>query len=1157
MTGNTSDAKIRQDLEELLGRYKELASSKSLKEMKEFSEANVRANFIDPLFKILGWKTDDMNEYSRESYIPDVGFADIEIKLNDEPKVFVEAKRFGGIPHIRKRGDADWTMEERQVILYAASRNCRWAVLTNFEKLRVYNALTGLTILNFESVYDLTDRFRELLYLTKHSVETGRIEKLADKEEKPDIDIEFLKLLNNWRISLANDIYQRNRDNGVLKDDNGELDLEKLKDAVQRILDRIVIIRWAEDNLVVDDPYLLGRKLDEWKVSPIYNSIVDSLFGERALFNKFDKIHDGKIFERGHICEQVEIGDDVLGGIIQEMNQRSFRKFDFDILGNTYETYLGNTLYLKDDGTLGLKPGMESRKESGIYYTPPYVVDYIVQNTLGELLKDKTPEEVSKIKVLDPACGSGSFLIKAYDYFKDYYEKENEKIHQQKERLIEEIRQANGSQMNFENNETYEFKEHRGFEQEILRNNIHGVDLDRQAAEIASVNLMLKALKPGERLPPILGENIKVGNSLISGTEDELREYFAENWEKMLPFNWDSEFHDVFNQSGFDIVIGNPPYFKMEGRREEQNYFKATTPEIYRGKNDVYYYFLVKGINILKDNGILGFIVERYFFEATYADKLRKIITDCTSIKIIIDFGDVKIFPDAGNHTCIILLKKGKSENNLTKIVKVKKGMICDDSQFFNTNEILMNHILKYIDELNYEDEYVEIFNLEQNNLGMEQWILTSEINQRLLNKIKDNSCNLNELCEIEQGQKSGLNEAFKVTDKEITDYKLERDLLKKLIKNSDIKRYQINWEGNYLIYTSDYTEIEKYPNISNYFNSFKDKLMKRAEVNENKYSWFRLQRPRRQELFDVTEKIVVPYRAPENRFAYDSYQCYNDGGDIRVIVPRKNISVDLKYILGLLNSKIINYYYKSIGRPKGDVFEYFVEPLSKIPIHKIDFSNPSEKSTHDEIIVLVDCMLDLNRQLKEIPADFWHHVNLQPHNMIALRRFINELSVSDKEVLKDHFGKPVSTIEVKKIEAFNVIEDGEWLIFNVGYKYKGSKGKIMNAANVNALRIKIQDNNVRKFILYSLKDTTPGKLGKGNILKQIQKLKIPNFVTNEIENTKIIQEFMTPFLEQVAKREQIEKEITETDKTIDQMVYKLYGLNEKEIAIVEESMTS
>jgi len=574
-----------------------------------------------------------------------------------------------------------------------------------------------------------------------------------------------------------NDIYQHNQDNDILKDENGNFDLEKLKDAVQRILDRLVIIRWAEDNLVLDDPSLLERRYLDWKASHTYNSIVDSLFAEKALFDRFDKIHNGKIFERGHICEQVEINDKILGKIIQEMNERSFRKFDFDILGNTYETYLGNTLYLKNDGTLGLKPSMESRKESGIYYTPPFVVDYIIQNTVGQLLKNKTPEEIKKIKVLDPACGSGSFLIKAFDCFKSYYEIENEKIRKQKEKVIEELTQTVGNQLNLENGNVYDLREYQEYEHKILQNNIYGVDLDRQASEIASVNLMLKTLKPHEKLPLILDENIKVGNSLIQGTEEELRKYFGDDWKEKHPFNWEEEFRDIIKQDGFDAVIGNPPYFKMEGRTDEQKYFENTSPEIYRGKNDIYYYFIVKGINVLKKNGLLGFIVERYFFEATYADKLRKLITDCTSIETIIDFGELKVFPDAGNHTCILILRKGKSENNIVKIIKVKKSFISDESQLIKTNDKLMSHISKFIEKSGYKDEYVEIFNVNQKNLGSEQWVLTSEKSLELKNKIEINSWKLVDLCEIEQGQKSGLNEVFTVTDKEITDYKLEKDI--------------------------------------------------------------------------------------------------------------------------------------------------------------------------------------------------------------------------------------------------------------------------------------------------------------------------------------------------------------------------------------------
>lgn len=1187
MMDKETTSRISQDIEKLVKNYADLKKSKNDKEMAAISEANVRADYVDRLFGILGWDIGNPDEYDREHFIRGAGFADVALKLNNKPVIFVEAKRFGGILH-SKDIKGDWTLEERQSILYALSKNCKWAILTNFEKFRVFNVLTGLTILNFESIFDYKDRFSDLLYLTKDAVESGRIEKLGAREEKPDIDMEFLGMLNKWRIELANDIYVNNflnegktpdlsklfpdykkhendpkyakflesrreilrkrLDFSVLKDEKGAFDIEKLKSAVQRILDRLIIIRWAEDRLLLDDPNILDGKLKLWKAAARYNPLYEALFADGALFDKFNDIHNGEIFRRGLFYDRITVSDDVLARIIEEMTSHSFRKFDFDILGNTYETYLGNTLYLKDDNSFDLKPSQETRKESGIYYTPPYVVDYIVKNTLGVLLSDKKPEEVAHIKVLDPACGSGSFLIKAYDCFANYYEEKNRAI---KARIDEHVRKG----MLFETSES----KYEGYEASILMNNIHGVDLDAQAAEIAAVNLMLKALKQNEMLPPILGETIKVGNSLISGNEEELTKYFGEEWRAKKPFNWEEEFANVFDEAlaegerGFDVVIGNPPYFKMEGRIDEQNYFEAFSPEIYRGKNDIYYYFIVKGVNLLKNNGVLGFIVERYFFEATYADKLRKLITENASIEKIIDFGDVQIFPDAGNHTCIILFRKGKSENNLIKVVKVKKGMASDEAITIKANEKLMQHILKHIAELNYEDEYIKIFNLNQNSLGTEQWILASESGLGLLEKIEHNTWKLIELCEIEQGQKSGLNEVFAVTDKEINHYRLEKELLRKLIKNSDLRRYQLNWQGNYLIYTSDSTDIEKYPNIKHYFESFKGKLLKRAEVNENKYAWFRLQRPRRQELFDAPEKIIVPYRAPENRFAYDPYQCYNDGGDIRVIAPKNDISVQLKYILGILNSKTINYYYKFIGRPKGNVYEYFVEPLSRIPIHKINLSNPSEKSAHDNLVSLVDRMLAINKQLNEISADFQHYLNLHPHSTAPLHNFMDALPTKDKEVLKDHKGKHISTIEVEKFDSFDIQEEGDWLVFVAGYTYKSGKGKPLSSSNVRALRLRIENNSMRKFILYSLKDTAPGKVGKGNILKQLQKLKLPRLVTNGEENRRAIEELMVPFLVEVAKKEALEQEIRETDDAIDKKVYALYGLAEEEIKIIEE----
>ena len=480
----------KEEIKKLIQRYNELKKRKGQKGLAEISEANVRSDFIDDLFAILGWNIKDPDEYDRENYVRRVGYADVALKIDGKPVMFIEAKRFGSIPEV-DRTTTDWIEEERQVMNYAASpeRKIKWAVLTNFEKLRVFNALNGLLILEIKAPWEYGERFEELKYLSKDAVKSGLLDRLETRRERPDIDKNFLNSLDKWRVMLANEIYEKNKDNSVLKEGD-EISLDKLKSAVQRILDRLIVVRYAEDRLILDNPDQLKSIYESWKLTSAYTSLYDMI---KNFFKGFDKIHNSKLFQKGHICEEVEIGSEVLGEIIEDLYSINFRKFDFDILGNTYETYLGHTLYFKEDGKLGLKPSQETRKESGIYYTPPYVVDYIVKNTVGEVLKNKKPEEVEKIKVLDPACGSGSFLIKAFDYFKDYYEKENEKRQREIAEKIKEYMGKGGNSLHIFDNSGHE--EIKGFEKKILNENLHGVDLDSQAAEIASVNLMLKALQ--------------------------------------------------------------------------------------------------------------------------------------------------------------------------------------------------------------------------------------------------------------------------------------------------------------------------------------------------------------------------------------------------------------------------------------------------------------------------------------------------------------------------------------------------------------------------------------------------------------------------------------------------------------------------------------
>ncbi|MGB9853782.1 MAG: TaqI-like C-terminal specificity domain-containing protein [Candidatus Bathyarchaeales archaeon] len=363
------------------------------------------------------------------------------------------------------------------------------------------------------------------------------------------------------------------------------------------------------------------------------------------------------------------------------------------------------------------------------------------------------------------------------------------------------------------------------------------------------------------------------------------------------------------------------------------------------------------------------------------------------------------------------------------------------------------------------------------------------------------------------------------------------------MIKNSEIQRYDIDWKGKYLIYTTDDTDIEQFPNIKEYLENFYKKLVERAEVRDKLYPWYRLQRPRRRELWEAPEKIVVPFRAPENRFAYDDQQFFNDGGDIRVVVPKPECPVNVKYILACLNSKVLNFFYKFIGRPKGEMLEYFVEPLAKLPVHRINFSQEFEKKMHDNLVELVNKMILLKKHLKEIITDFDRYLTEPIMGYVNFKDYYKKLDVKDKEALDK-----TSTGIIKRVK---VEEQDSWLIFKVNYFVKRDKTK-EEFTDVPVLKCRFEDVYFRKFLLYIFQNYKK-RWGSGNLLHVILKTPIPCFDKNPDKNKQVIEKIMKEFLKTVEEKERTEKEIEQTDKMIDSKVYELYGLTSEEISIIED----
>ncbi|MBI2831524.1 MAG: N-6 DNA methylase [Chloroflexi bacterium] len=403
---------------------------------KSQSEADVRAGYIDLLFGALGWNVYNdpggTTSYRREGYIRGAGIADVGLEISGLPALMLEAKKFGAITRSDERL-GDRTLEEKQLFRYARGKKIPYCILTNFERLHVFNADHERLIMSFDEPEELLTRLPDLLHLTPEKVQAGSLPSTERQLEIKPVDQEFLALLQDWRLSLANIIYQHNSDKPALKNGDG-FDFGKLMSAVQRLLDRLILIRYADDKEVLREYDVIENIISYYHKRGAY-ATPDYLMRELIDFSHvMDDHHNTTLFQPGHICEQVFIPNDALEKIMAAINGISFRKFTSDILGNTYETYLSTKLVLKK-GIITSEERSEIRKAGGIYYTPSFIVHYMVDNSLGCLLNELEKEhglgaieKVKAITIIDPACGSGSFLIYAYHVLADYYRRANEVI---------------------------------------------------------------------------------------------------------------------------------------------------------------------------------------------------------------------------------------------------------------------------------------------------------------------------------------------------------------------------------------------------------------------------------------------------------------------------------------------------------------------------------------------------------------------------------------------------------------------------------------------------------------------------------------------------------------------------------------------------------
>ncbi len=640
--------------------------------LPEYNEQKTRQDFINPFFKALGWDIDnekDASEAYREviyedkvvvrgkAKAPDYGF-----RLSGSGKkrlFFVEAKK----PSVALKTNKESAYQLKR---YGSSALADVSILTNFEDFIVYDCSRVPNVNDSASVSRLkhihfADYLKEFDFIydtfSHEAVTKGRFDKFVqsdtNKKGSQTLDKEFVQSLDQWRKYLATNIAGNNK----------KLDDEEINFAVQQTIDRLIFLRFCEDRAV--EPY--GQLQKAVSKGESYKNLFD-------LFKQADDKYNSGLFdfEKDQITPKLKIDNKVIKSVIEELYyplcRYEFAVMPVEVLGNAYEQFLGKVIRITPARSVKIEEKPEVRKAGGVYYTPQYIVEYIVKNTVGKLIDGKTPKEIEKIKIVDPACGSGSFLLGAFDYLLQYH------INWYHNNLSEAQRKK-GTVFTPQGTLTTHEKKR------ILLCSIFGVDLDANAVEVTKLSLLLKCMEGEteasikqqislfhERVLPDLDNNIKSGNSLID-TDFYDSEIDLGYERKIKPFSWKKGFPAVFQKGGFDAVVGNPPW-GADFPILSIEYIKKQYVSANEGSFDSYSAFVEKSISLLNLQGILGFITPDTFLRKDDFTTFRKFVFKNHSLIELIETGPV--FSQVRDTWCAVFFIQ-KSEPINKSIVNHKK----------------------------------------------------------------------------------------------------------------------------------------------------------------------------------------------------------------------------------------------------------------------------------------------------------------------------------------------------------------------------------------------------------------------------------------------------------------------------------------------------
>jgi hypothetical protein len=957
---------------------------------QKYNEAQTRNDFINPFFIALGWDVnneqnltetyrpvvlEDTLKIGRATKIPDYSF-----RVGGIRKFFVEAKK----PAVNLKTDLEPAFQVRR---YGWNAKLPISIVTNFAEFAVYDcrlkpaktdkATTArLWYLRYTDYLKEWDKLVE--YFSFEAVWHGSLENYLTQHATPKgiltVDAAFLSEIEGWRERLARNITAQ----------NPHLTSRQINVAVQQTIDRIIFLRICEDRGIED----YGRLLTLTNGPQIYPRLFQ-------LFHQADERYNSGLFhfkaeaKRGDpdsLTPTLRIDDTILTGILQNLyypdSPYEFSVFPADILGQVYEQFLGKVIRLTASREVVVEEKPEVKKAGGVYYTPTYIVDYIVQQTVGKLVAGKTVAEVSQVTILDPACGSGSFLLGAYQFLLDghleqYLTTPDKWTKGKKPRLY----QARGGTWKLTTTER----------KRILLTHLYGVDIDQQAVEVTKLSLLLKVLEDEqsvisqlslfrEPVLPDLENNIKCGNSLIGsdfyagqqpGFLDE------ETLYRVNTFDWEKGFAAVTPAGGFDAVIGNPPYVRQERLSESKSYFQDHY-QVYHGMADLYVYFLEKGLSLLNENGLFGMIVSNKWLRANYGKPLRQWLTQQHLVELT-DFGDLPVFYPATTYPCILLIQKSEPAPTW-RVTQVKT--------------LEFEELSEYVKPHRYE---VAIQSLKEDG-----WSLANYPAQALLEKLRQVGVPLGEYVngQIYRGILTGLNEAFvidaKTREKLIAKEAQSVELIKPFLLGRDIKRYQpLNCTQYLILLPKGWTRLTSggqrnawkwlqhhYSAITTHLKRFAERAQPRRDQGEH---WWELRACDYYQEFGKP-KIVWGNLCKQPPFTFDYSGHYVNAP--AVLMPVNDLA-----LLGLLNSKLLWWFLRNLAAERqGGFIEAKPVYVEQLPISS-HFHSPTNQASHNHLVHLVTQILDLNKRLATA---------LDPHGKTVLKR---QIAAIDEEIDRVVYG--------------------------------------------------------------------------------------------------------------------------------------------------------